>query len=99
MFLKFKLKSWLTSGGVLAAMGVATLAAPVTAVAAWPEKPVRVVVGYSPGGSTDVLARVIANNMSEATGQTFVVENRPGANSNIAAEAVARSAPAGYTGC
>ena len=97
MFSQLKLKKLLRSSSVLAAMGIVSLSAPTAAIAAWPEKPVRVVVGYSPGGSTDVLARVIANNMSEATGQTFVVENRPGANSNIAAESVARSAPDGYT--
>lgn len=97
MFSKFKLMNWVKSGSVLAATGMVSLTAPTTVLAAWPEKPVRMVVGYSPGGSTDVLARVIANNMSATTGKTFVVENRPGANSNIAAESVARSAPDGYT--
>ena len=99
IFSKFKLKALIKSGSVFAAIGMFSLAAtPSAAVAAnWPDKPVRLVVGYAPGGSTDVLARVIAKNMSEATGQPFVVENRPGANSNIAAESVTRSTPDGYT--
>ena len=65
--------------------------------AAYPERPVRVVVGFSPGGPTDVVARAFASYASQATGQTFVVENKPGANTILAAEAVAKAAPDGYT--
>lgn len=64
---------------------------------AYPAKPVRVIVGTSPGGSPDVFARLITAKMSDAWGATFVVENKVGANGNIAAEMVARSAPDGYT--
>ncbi len=64
---------------------------------AYPVKPVRLVVPSSPGGGTDILARVLAQKMSESLGQQFVVENRPGAGQVIGIEAVARSAPDGHT--
>ena len=63
----------------------------------YPEKPIRVVVGFPPGTSTDTLTRLVTTRMSDALGQPMVVENRPGAGSSIAAEQVARSAPDGYT--
>jgi tripartite-type tricarboxylate transporter receptor subunit TctC len=64
---------------------------------AWPNRPVRVLVGFPPGQATDVLARMAAQRMSDATGQQFFVENRPGASGNIAFEMAARAAPDGYT--
>ena len=64
---------------------------------AYPAKPVRVIVGTSPGGSPDVFARLVTAKMAEAWGATFIVENKTGANGNIAAEMVAHSAPDGYT--
>ena len=64
---------------------------------AYPTRPVRVVVGFPPGGFTDTTTRLIAAWLSEKLGQQFVVENRPGASGNLATEAVARSAPDGYT--
>jgi len=63
----------------------------------YPTKPIRLVVGYTPGGSTDVAARIIAAKLQEALGQSVVVENKPGATSNIGSEYVAKSAPDGYT--
>lgn len=63
----------------------------------YPARPVKFVVGFAAGGPTDVIARIIAQDMSAAVGQSFVVENRPGANAIIATEAVAHSAPDGYT--
>jgi tripartite-type tricarboxylate transporter receptor subunit TctC len=63
----------------------------------YPTRPVRVVVGFPPGGFTDTMTRLISAWLSEKLGQQFVVENRPGASSNIATEYVARSAPDGYT--
>jgi tripartite-type tricarboxylate transporter receptor subunit TctC len=63
----------------------------------YPAKPVKIVVGFAAGGPTDVIARILAADISVSTGQSFFVENRPGANAIIATEAVAHSAPDGYT--
>lgn len=63
----------------------------------WPSRPIRIVVPLTPGGSTDVMARILAERMADALGQPVVVENRPGASGNIGMEHVARSAPDGYT--
>ena len=63
----------------------------------YPSKPVRMLVGFPPGGSTDIMARLISPGLSEAFRQQFVIDNRPGANSNIAAELVARAPADGYT--
>lgn len=64
---------------------------------AFPERPVRFVVGFTPGGPSDILARALGQKLAERWGQQVVVENRPGAGGNLAAEAVARSAPDGYS--
>lgn len=81
----------------------AALSLPLLGVAAgaraagWPERPVTLVVPFPPGGSNDVVARLIAQTLSRSLGQPFVVENRPGANGTIGATQVARAAPDGYT--
>lgn len=82
---------------LLAAGLLSPLAAPAIAQPQWPERTVRVIVPWPPGGSTDVLARIMAERLQTATGQSFVVENRSGAAGNIGAEALARSTPDGYT--
>jgi tripartite-type tricarboxylate transporter receptor subunit TctC len=64
---------------------------------AWPSKPIRIVVGFAPGGTTDVLARLLAQGISESIGQTIVIDNKPGASGNIAAAEVIRATPDGYT--
>src|SRR5881394_4656560 len=78
---------------------VAVLPASVRAVVAqtYPDRPVRVVVGFPAGGSVDIFARIIGQSLSEQFGQAFVLENRPGASGNIATDAVVRAAPDGYT--
>jgi tripartite-type tricarboxylate transporter receptor subunit TctC len=63
----------------------------------YPAKPVRILVGFAPGGGTDIMARAVGAKISESLKQQFVVENRPGANANIAAKLAADSAPDGYT--
>ena len=82
----------------LAAGAAALPAASVIAkTQTYPTRPVRIIVGYAAGGGTDISARVVGQWLSERLGQQFVIENRPGAATNIATEAVARSLPDGYT--
>jgi len=83
----------------LVGLGLAatSLASPLALAQAWPAKPVRVIVNFPPGGAADQLARAIGQPLSEALGQPVVIENRAGANGNIGGEAVAKSAPDGYT--
>lgn len=86
-------KAAFTLAGTFAACAIG---APVQA-AGYPDKAVRVVVGFSAGGTTDVIARIMAKELTEELGQSFVIENKPGAGSNIGAEYVARATPDGYT--
>lgn len=64
---------------------------------AYPSRPVRIIVGFAPGGANDIMARLIGPWLSERLGQQFVIENRSGATSNIATEAVVNASPDGYT--
>src|SRR5438128_12072239 len=67
------------------------------AAQAYPTHAVRVLVGFTPGGGTDIMARFLTPQLSEILGQPFVVENRPGAATNVATEIAAKAAPDGYT--
>jgi len=83
----------------MVATGVSTLLASARRASAldYPTRPVRFLVGYPPGGATDILARLIGQRLSEKLGQQFVVENKPGAGNNIGTEAAVNAAPDGYT--
>jgi tripartite-type tricarboxylate transporter receptor subunit TctC len=84
---------------------ICTFAFALIALGAWdyasaqiyPAKAVRILVGYAPGGGTDIMARAIAQKLSDSLGQQFIVDNRPGANANLAADLAAKAAPDGYT--
>ena len=83
----------------LFAMGLSTLAWPAGGALAldYPTRPIRFVVGYPPGGATDILARLIGQKLSERLGQQLVIENKPGAGNNLATEIAAHAPPDGYT--
>src|SRR5258705_7680515 len=84
-------------GGLARLVLPALLTATAQAQSTFPNKPIRIVVGFAAGGGNDIIVRVVAPKMSEGLGQPIIVENKPGAQSIIAAEYVAKSAPDGYT--
>jgi tripartite-type tricarboxylate transporter receptor subunit TctC len=87
----------MTSTRRLAAALACALAAPLATAAGYPERPVHFIVSYPPGGTTDVLARIIGQWLSERLGQQVIIENKPGGGNNIGTEYVVRAAPDGYT--
>ena len=97
--MKLPRRHFLQTAVLQTAAAAATLLAAPRAMAqnAYPARPVRLVVGYTAGGVSDILARLIGKRLSERLGQPFVVENRPGAASNVAAEYVVHAPPDGYT--
>ncbi len=85
-------------GGIACAALCSMLTAPAAfANTDYPNKPIRLVVPYPPGGPTDIVARVVAQKLGEQIGQSIIIDNKPGAGANLGAEQVARSAPDGYT--
>ncbi|GLR84013.1 Bug family tripartite tricarboxylate transporter substrate binding protein [Bradyrhizobium iriomotense] len=86
-----------TALGLLAASPLATAPLSKAFAADYPARPVKWVVGYPPGGATDILARLIGQRLSEKFGQQFVIENKPGAGNNIGTESVINAEPDGYT--
>src|SRR5512141_2250156 len=83
---------------IVARMAAALAAAvSLNALAAWPEKPIKVLIGYAPGGSTDVVARLIGPKLGERLGQPIIIENKPGAAGDFAAELMLQTPPDGYT--
>src|SRR5450755_2730966 len=87
----------LIARAAIALVCCAPFAVPDARAAGYPDHPVRIIVGYPPGGSTDILARLFGQYIGEKLGQTFIVENKPGAGNNIGTEMVAKAAPDGYT--
>jgi tripartite-type tricarboxylate transporter receptor subunit TctC len=86
-----------TRAAALVLLGLGLMGAPAAAQSDYPARPVRIVVPSSPGGGTDILARVLADHLSRSMGGQFFVENRPGAGQMIGIESVARAAPDGHT--
>ena len=93
----FSLRVRALTGAMVAALALGLVAAQDVAAQKWPEKPVRIVTPFAPGGGTDVFARILAQRLSETLGQQFIAENRPGAGSTLGTEHVARSPADGYT--
>lgn len=81
----------------LIGLSVCTAFASSTSARTYPERPIRIVVGFQPGGGVDISSRAIAKELTESLGQSVIVDNRPGASGNIAADIVAKAAPDGYT--
>ena len=82
---------------LLCTVPVLLCAVPAARAADYPTRPITLVVAFTPGGASDVLARILARKLEQVLGQPFVIDNRPGAGGNVAAEAVAHGAPDGYT--
>lgn len=91
------IRKCLLAAGLAGSFGLGTAPGLAATQTDWPQKPVRIVVPYVAGGTADMLGRLVANHLSEAFGQPFVVENKGGAAGLIGSQQVARSAPDGYT--
>jgi tripartite-type tricarboxylate transporter receptor subunit TctC len=83
--------------GIVFALGAAGAAAQTSGTSSYPNRPIRLIVPFAPGGFTDVVARILGQKLTQALGQSVIVENKPGAGSTIGTDLVAKSAPDGYT--
>ena len=97
LLIKRSMPKQLARGLMSALVIVCAIGATASDAQTWPNRPVRIIVPLAPGGGSDILARLMAQHMGEALGQTFIVENKPGAGTVIGAELAAKSAPDGYT--
>ncbi|MGM4922209.1 Bug family tripartite tricarboxylate transporter substrate binding protein [Tardiphaga sp. 804_B3_N1_9] len=91
------MKSFVRAASVIAVMAACAGSAGMAQAQSWPNRPIRMVVPYTPGGYTDLMARLVSEKMAIALGQPIVIENKPGANAAIGTDAVAKAAPDGYT--
>jgi tripartite-type tricarboxylate transporter receptor subunit TctC len=91
------MKSFVRAASVIAVMAACAGSAGTAFAQSWPNRPIRMVVPYTPGGYTDLMARLVSEKMAIALGQPIVIENKPGANAAIGTDAVAKAAPDGYT--
>ncbi|MDR6660733.1 tripartite-type tricarboxylate transporter receptor subunit TctC [Tardiphaga robiniae] len=91
------MKSFVRAVSVIAVMAACAGSAETAFAQSWPNRPIRMVVPYTPGGYTDLMARLVSEKMAIALGQPIVIENKPGANAAIGTDAVAKAAPDGYT--
>ncbi|MGM4948306.1 Bug family tripartite tricarboxylate transporter substrate binding protein [Tardiphaga sp. 866_E4_N2_1] len=91
------MKSFVRAASVIAVMAACAGSAETAFAQSWPNRPIRMVVPYTPGGYTDLMARLVSEKMAIALGQPIVIENKPGANAAIGTDAVAKAAPDGYT--
>ena len=87
----------LAAGVLCAAFAALPLPTSAQSAESFPSRPVKIIVPYAPGGATDIIARIVAARLTESLGQSFIVENRPGATGNIALEFVAKAPADGYT--
>ncbi|MFN9123265.1 MAG: Bug family tripartite tricarboxylate transporter substrate binding protein, partial [bacterium] len=92
-----RLQRAIVAASIGCAAAAGALVPDIALAQAWPAKPVRFILGFPPGGGSDILGRIVAARIQEQMGQSVLIENRPGASGNIAAELVAKSAADGYT--
>ena len=94
---RFRTLSGIAAGMLSAALGVSPLPAAAQSAETFPNRPIKILVPYAPGGATDIIARIVAAKLTDSFGQSVLVENRPGASGNLALEAVAKAPADGYT--
>src|SRR5438105_3068790 len=94
---RFRTLTGIAAGMLSAALGLSPLPAAAQSAETFPNRPIKILVPYAPGGATDIIARIVAAKLTDSFGQSVLVENRPGASGNLALEAVAKAPADGYT--